>query len=499
MTKWKLQSKRFLSLGADMKAIGSIPKNQYKHDNNSPFCRSNHVVPQTNDLNHAFYSPNVAECVSLCMTEVRPSLLDGLPVMPAIITHPKNLTKILVNARCEFDTVRGVSKWITDLREKSVNANKLAIIEANSNSENVRPTKLNLEQKNQLEQALFDASGATKPSLRVGKILQGLENLQNRSNDQKLFSEEVFLCLMQDYCRSESDLIAILNCAAKFLTIDIDQVAVAELILLQALYSIEKFDSQPTPELASSVTQFLHAIGDRFNAQHYLLCQDAKISQELLKFMVSVNNLNDSKFIMSDLIGRGLCPNKDLIETYLNLVDSAYPSKNNRDQILRRFAYISDFLPVFRTVLSPKIVHHLISNCRHFNEVGSLLELIESSDLSDTLLTESLPHFIERVGSLTRDKLQNSIGLNSLYHRVINVRISLPLDDIQREFAMQFALNDNFSMVGFLLNEIQKPPAPQELRNLLGAINQKSDGAINVVGFNKHSRQQLENIIKSAN
>lgn len=378
----------------------------------------------------------------------------------------------MVNARCQFHTVQDINRWVQEQRNKSEHGKKLEIINEHNINRLLRTSKLDRNQLPRIKRltSLFaGTSESVNPDL-INTIVESL--VTDSSENNKIFSEEIFLYMLQHHTTSPEGLIGIIESIIFFLHRDIDEFKVAELLVLQCLVSIQKKDIKLTPALVSTIDRLTEAINQRFHSTNCILQFEPCVIHVFLEHYIKCGKLAGCKILFADLINKGFCPNAELVTGYLNLIEEKIGSGVNNEELLRKFAYISDFSPVFHTVFSPQIMEYLISYCRHFNEVLSLLLLAEQSVMMKQIYDTNLPQLIRKVSLLTRNSLKNSANLCSLYDRAENYYGQNLSDKVKSVFILQFAVNHNFSMVAKLLTSLKETPSPNYFARIMAMVEQ---------------------------
>lgn len=449
-----------------------VPENPYRRTEGAvSFRKSRNNIPGPNQILHPFYSPTELERAALCITEVSPKLLNGKPVIPAIIEHPRTMKPVLLNTRLQFDTVKEVYAWVRDFVQNRTDLSKLDLIDIHEINSILRSSKLD---KRQLPQIIKLASLFSGNDVKetVSKPLNLVIDSLAADKDMVLFSEDIFLYLLQHHADSDVKVISIIESIITFLNRDIDQFKVAETLVLQVLVSMKNNQIKVTPSLTSAFVNLINAISDRFHHQNCITCFQPVVSCYVLDFYLQSAKLNESKIIFTDLINKKLCPRGEIISQYLDLIESELGSSYTDEELLRKFVYISDFASIFQTVLTPKIVEYLLPYCRHFHEVTSLLTLIENSNMKKQILDVNLPQLIRKASNMTTNNIKNSINLSALYQRVSNHYGGKIPDKIKKSFILQYAFNQNYTMIVTLTNELEEGVSPNFYARIMTMVEE---------------------------
>ncbi|SCU96325.1 LANO_0E13212g1_1 [Lachancea nothofagi CBS 11611] len=452
-----------------------IAKNPHKNLDNGTFRRFPRIIPEYDESIHPFYLPNSIERALLCASESTPQLLEGRKIVPSIIKRPRDQKSALVNARWLFDSVVEANEWLNAYRTgKSLNQKNITVLRFHDADKVLRRSHLNQSQVPQIKQfaSLFMKKDAD--ALNCVMITNMVESMMF-CHETKLFSEEVFLYILQHYCNSRHGIIGVVQSIVNFLQKDIDDMSVAEVLLLQVLTTIKEKNIPADPQVTSALLSLTDAISERFHRQNCIFDFSPAVVQAILEFYLASGLLNESKILFTDLINKRLCPEPVLVERYLALVDQKVDLFDSHDSYLKRFAYISDFKPVFETAMTPRMVEFLITYCRHFDELISLLDMIDQSKLRKQIWDQTLPDFIRRVNLLDTRPVVNSCNLSVLLQRAKGFYGLMLSNKVNRAFIVQYAANQNFSVVTNLINGQEQQLNPNFYASLLNAQTQKVD------------------------
>lgn len=475
---------------------GFIPKNPFLSNENTS-KRAEGMVPSPEQIIHPFYTPGKTEEFTLCLREIKPSLLDGKPVIPALIGDSQTTKPMLRNCSLQFDSVRGVNRWLMELSSvRKISLRSIyTCIDGKMIYELIKPSKLGKSNAPHLTH-LTELFGTQHSQQINPKTLDTIVDQFVTNPELGVFSEDIYLYLLQHHVNSTDKIVAIIDSIKCRIHSDIDQFKVVETLALQILLSRNKNTLPLTSKFASSFESLLEEINDRFHIQFCETKFQAIVSQYVLDFFIETGNLNRSKIILTHLVTNGLIPHEDTTVAYLNLLDKTIG--NSHKDTLKKFAYISDFRPIIERAQSPTLFHCLIPFCRHFNEVTSLLKIIQNAKNTKEVLDVTLVSFISRVGSLNSQRRVTSANLCSLY------RMAAPFYDDKlpekfiEAFILQFALQANYSMVAALLEGRNSPLPVNRLELILLNLEESSNekGAVTLIGSDEgHKRTFLENYV----
>ncbi|SCU79550.1 LAFA_0B03884g1_1 [Lachancea sp. 'fantastica'] len=430
-------------------------KSAKKAVNEETWKELHRAVPKYHESIQPFYHPNVAERAILCATENCPRLLDGHKIVPAIIKRPRDITNTLVNARWMFKSVSDAQKWITDYRgvESARQNKRFALIEDRDVEQILRPSRLDPSQFSEL-QKFADFYRKQGPAALDTVLISGLIESLTSLPVIKVFSEEVFLYILQHYCRTKHGVVGLTHSIIEFLHKDIDDFKVAELLVLQLLVTLRQKQVPVDADVFSAVTNLLIAISERFHKSNCVLDFSPATIQAVLDLHLEFGNLNEAKMLLAHLVNRHICPQSAVLERYLLLVDETVGPAGSPEDFLKKFAYISDFKLILEKAITPTIASLLIPYCRHFDEILSLLDIISRSRLKKQIWDQTLPQLVRRVSLLENDTVTNSCNLSVLLQRAQQVYGSSLSNKVLQAFIVQYATNGNFAMVTNLMSRL---------------------------------------------
>lgn len=476
--------------------LGITRKNPFANNENTS-KRAEGIVPSPGQIIHPFYTPNKTEEFALCLREIKPSLLDGKPVIPALISDLQTTKPMLRNCTLKFGSVRGVNKWLMELssiRRKSLQSEH-TFIDDKMIYKLVKPSKLGKFNDPHITK-LKELFGIEHSQQINPKTLDTMVDQFVNNPELGMFSEDIYLYLLQHHINSTDKIVAIIDSIKCRIHSDIDQFKVAETLALQILLSLTKNNLPLTNKFACSFESLLEEINDRFHIQSCETKFQAIVSQYFLDFFIETGNLNRSKKIYSHLVSNGLIPREKTTVAYLNLLDRTIGNSNK--DILKKFAYISDFRTVIEKAQSPTLFHCLIQFCRHFNEVTSLLKIIQNAKNTKEVLDVTLLPLISKVGSLNTHRMVTSANLCSLYRMAAPFYDNKLPEKFIEAFILHFALQENYSMIATLLKGEKTPLSVSRLESILLSLegSENKEGAVNLISCDEgHKRIFLENYL----
>ncbi|CEP60215.1 Aep1p LALA0_S01e05644g [Lachancea lanzarotensis] len=437
------------------------------------------VVPGYHDSIHPFYRPNVAERAILCATESCPHLLDGHKIVPAVIKRPRDSTTTLVNARWIFKSSHAVQNWLKEFNEFEVTrqAESFVLIQERDIEQIIRPSRLNPSQFSELQKfaELYKTQDtSTLDTVLVSGLIESLTSLPVI----KVFSEEVFLYILQHYCSSKHGVIGLTHSMIEFLHKDIDDIKVAELLVLQLLITLKKKQVPVDSDVMSAVTDLVNAISERFHKDNCVLSFSPVTVQAVLDLHLQFGDLNGAKMLLAHLVNQRICPQCVVLEKYLLLVDEKIGPVDSPEAFLKKFAYISDFKAILETAITPTSASLLIPYCRHFDEMVSLLDIMDRSRLKKQIWDQTLPQMVRRVSLFESDAVMNSCNLTVLLQRAQRVYGSSLSNKVLQAFIVQYATNGNFAMVANLTNRLDGQVSANFSAGILDASDSKQTSSL---------------------
>ncbi|CUS22284.1 LAQU0S05e01904g1_1 [Lachancea quebecensis] len=464
-------SRRLYSALSELKIDAAIPKNPNKRTHDGSFRKFKRVVPAVEDSMHPFYSPNVMERAILCASETKPELLDGQPVVPAVIKHLKSLESTLVSASWQPESKQCLNYWLKPFREMRKKSSPLKLIDSHEIDIVLRSSKIDPGRIPELQKfaLMFENEDmGILSATTIGSLIDRLISDQGKA----VFSEEVFLYILQHYCKSGQSIASVAHSISEFLHKDIDDLKTAETLLAHVLMTLRRNSIQVAPTVSSAVFKLIDAISTRFHRPFCVLDFSPAVVQMTTEFYVDSGLLKESKVLFTDMINKERCPKAELVEKYLGLIENVCGISTSNNDFLKKYVYISNFRPIFQTVMTPQIAEFLISYCRHFDEVLSLLELVDRSKVTKQIWDLVLPQMIRRVSILTKDSVKNCCHLTILYQRASSFYGKPLSTKVNKAFIIQYAVNGNFAMVVRLLGITDPNTIPSFYASVLAAYDQ---------------------------
>lgn len=461
----------------------TIPVNKYKTLDNI-FKTTNTNIPNGHQVLHPFYSPNILERGILCMTEVRPCLLDGEKIIPAVIKVPKNFEDKIVNGIFVFDTVKGMNQWIQIFVRARNSYSKLSLIEGEYE---IRASKLH-----GLLSDCFPFFPNISNSVSKNDITMIVKTLIERPN-VVIYTEEVFLYLLQEYPKLTY---SIMDSLVEFIGTRIEEKMSIQMLIAQSLKNLKNFEIDK--EYLKIFDKMLCTVERKVEIKCYKDF-DPGLRLDMFAFFIKHHSLKNAKSLLSEFIKKGECPSLKLIEEYLKLIDIMItPTIIGPTVLLRqhKFAYISDLAPILNQYLTSTMVKILLPYCKHSTELFNLVSLIENSSESRKIFTETSNNLIQIISVLTNNNLTNSMNLSILLRRIKPYFGNSLHQTLLLEFIKAYILNHNFAMAATLLDQIVEPIDLNFYKNLTTIIEQESgkpppNDANNLSGFTKNDRELL--------
>lgn len=465
--------RRLYSALSELKTETVIPKNPNKRTRDGSFRKFKRVAPAIGDSMHPFYSPNIMERAILCASEIKPELLDGQPIVPAVIKQLKTLEPALVNTRWQPQSTQGLNDWLEPFRKMRRKSSPLKLIENHEIDNVIRPSRIDSGRIPELRKfaLMFEKEDAGILSAStIGSLIDRLAADQEKA----VFSEEVFLYILQHYCKSSQGIASVVDSITEFLHKDIDDLKTAETLLAHVLMALRRNSIPLTPRATSAILKLIDSVSTRFHRPFCVVDFSPAVVQMTTEFYVDSGFLKESKVLFTDMVNKERCPSAQLVEKYLGLIESVCGISTSGNDFLKKFVYISNFRPIFQTTMTPRITEFLVSYCRHFDEILSLLVLVDHSKVKKQIWDLVLPQMIRRVSLLTKDSAKNCCHLTVLYQKASRF-YGMPLSTkVNKAFIIQYAVNGNFAMVARLLSIIDSNAFPSFYASVLAAYDQSS-------------------------
>lgn len=416
-----------------------LPRNPFKDKNVTD------VVPSPGQMIHSFYSPSLTEELTTCFTEKYPSLLGGKPIMPALVRDPKTQEARLQMKSLTFKSVRGVVDWLETFRSMRSSDSTYEVLEDRMIADLVKPSKLtrvNTPLVSQLRE-LFGSQESRKINSRTLNAM-----VEQFVNDRELgvFSEDVYLYLLQHHVNSPEKIISIIESIKLHLKSHIDQFSVVEALVLQILVSLKKNELHLSELLVNSFNDLLSEINNRFHIPNCTTQFQPIVAQEILELYIKMRKFTESKRLFSYLISKKFCPSDRVTVSYLKTLSEEVP----RDT-LKEFALISDFRPIIERAQNPKIFYYLIPLCRHVDEATSLLTIIKTSRNVKEILDVNITSFISRITTLKNDPMITSATLCTLYRMASPFYHQKLPEKISNAFVLAFSRLANYTMAASIM------------------------------------------------
>lgn len=431
--------------------VPGVPRNSLKHRDGLKNAVPS-MVPSPSHIVHPFYAPSTTEEIVACSTETFPALLDGKPIVPSLINDPGAATYRLEMSSLKFRCVRGVSSWLGDLKTirdsssqseyKVLNeAMVLPLLKPSKITRMNHPLIMNLKQ-------LFSDQGSYQinPSTLDAIIEQFVSD-----KGLGVFSEDVFLYLLQHHVNSTGKIVTIIESIKSHLSTDIDQLRVVEELVLQTLVSLKKNQLQVTPNLTVSFDGLLKAINNRFQLENCTTHFQPIVCGAILEFYIKIKKLNESKRVISGLISRRFIPAEKETVAYLKVMNDQLAHNKTQKDFLKAFALISDFRPIIERARNPLIFTYLLPLCRHISEVKSLLSVIKNSKNVKEMLDVNLIPFINRTNHIKNDRSLKSAHLCSLYRMASPFYDNKLPNKFSEAFLLSFADLQNYTMMASIM------------------------------------------------
>lgn len=440
------------------------------------------VAPLPGQIIHPFYTPTKTAELAACSQEVRGRLVEGRKVFPVLSRDAKD-QPILENRAVVWDTVKGANQWIQDFARQTTQAEDAVhlVLEGRPDSLIV-PSKLH-KSGAPLMDKLVDLFGAERSKHFNSAALDSLVDELVSDETSSVFCEDIYLYLLQHHVNSAGKLIAIIDSIMAHMAVDIDQMQVAETLVLQILFSFQRNKIGCTPGLVASFDRLIGAINDRFHTRNCEFQFQPLITQCVLAFYIVGGKLSDSKKLFAHLILKGWAPREEITVQYLQLVNRVIQDNDRDTMILKKFAYISDFRPLIKKGQSPALFATLIPYCRHFGELSSLLSIIISNaHNTKEVLDVTLLSIIDAAAQMGKNKRFQSANLYEVYHSVLPYYKSNLPNKFVKAFALKFAALKNWSAVASLFRRHPSCFPPNFIASLLTAPEEGLADATNYPG-----------------
>lgn len=408
--------------------------------------------------------------------------MEGKKVFPALSRDAKN-QPILEGRAVVWDTVKGANQWIQDYAQRRTESGEAIHLALEAKADSlIIPSKLH-KSSGPLVTRLVDLFGAERSQHFNSVALDSLVDEFVNEESSRVFCEDVYLYLLQHHVNSVGKLIAIINSIVAHMAINIDQIQVAETLVLQILRSLQRNKLDCTPDLVVTFDRLITAINDRFHTRNCEFQFQPLITQCVLDFYIACGKLSDSKRLFTHLILKGGAPREEITVKYLQLVDRKIHDSDKDSMIHKKFAYVSDFRPLIQRGQSPALFAALIPYCRHFGELASLLTIITSNVHNiKEVLDVTLLSIINAAAHMGKNKRFQSANLYEIYNSVQPYYSNNLPTKFTKAFALKFAVLKNWSAVATLLRRQPSSFSPNAIASLLMAPQEGVPDATNYPG-----------------
>lgn len=466
-----------------------IPRNFFL-DHKSRY-QKNKLTPLPHQIIHPFYAPTRTAELAACSKEVRGKLLEGQKVVPALVTDWKG-KPLLRNRSMKFDTVKGVNLWLQEYTSRRKEAGEVVYRTLEGQPEAlITPSKLYRSNVPLLDK-VTELFGSERTKHLNSAALDSIVDELVNDKEKNLFCEDVYMYLLQHHVNSEGKLIAIIESIKSHMEASIDQLKVAESLVLQLVLSVQRNQLPHTKELVNAYHQLIDAVNQKFYTNACELQFDPLVTQCILEFHILSGNLNHSKKFLSHLILNGWSIREDLSVKYLQLVESNVHDEDKNTRILKKFAYISDFRPLIERAQTPFFFAALVPYCRHFGELYSLLTVI-TSKVHNTreVFDVTLLSMIEATTHMGKNNRYKSANLHELHRTVLPYYANNLPAKFAKAFALQFAKFKNWSAIAGFLKRYPSYFTPNSIASLLSASQEGVTDSTNYPGSVSRLRKIL--------
>ncbi|QLL34197.1 hypothetical protein HG536_0G00540 [Torulaspora globosa] len=433
--------------------VRGVPRNPLKH-RIGPKQGLPLSVPSPSHIVHPFYTPSTTEEIIACSTETLPALLDGKQIMPSLLNEKPAGSYHLEMSSLRFKCVRGVANWLEDFSAFAGSSSELdyRVLNQQMTGLLLKPSKLS-RMKHPLISTLKELFAVEKSQQINPATLNAIVEQFISDRDLGVFSEDIYLYLLQHHVNSTDKILTIIESIKLHLATDIDQLKVIEELVLHLLVSLERNKLPITEKLVTSFDGLLDAINKRFHVQNCTTHFQPLVCEEILEYYIKIGNLNESKRIISGLIARKFLPAESTIVNYLKAINDQLNLDKTPKGYLRAFALVSDFRPAVERARNPLTFTYLIPLCRHMSEVTSLLTMIKNCENAKEILDVNLIPFIHKITHIKNGPSMRSANLCSLYRMASAFYGDKLPDKYSKAFLLSFADLKNYVMMATIMKK----------------------------------------------